>query len=1251
MDNNYYKEMEGAIAIIGMSGAFSEAEDINSFWKNIKEGKECIRDLSDVELDEAGISSDLYNSPNYVKRSASLKEAKMFDPAFFGYTPSDANVMDPQHRLFLEHSWKCMEDGCYDPEEYDGLIGVYAGCSQNDYLIKNLVNSNTRIDSLEAFQLMLGNDKDYLSTRVSYKLNLKGPSMTIQTACSTSATAIQQACLSLINYQCDMALAGGSSVNVPHDGGYEYKDGLIFSPDGHCRSFDEKANGTVFGDGVGVILLKRLEDALEDKDHIYALIRGAAINNDGSEKVSYTAPSVKAQAEVIATAIALAEVPTESIGYIEAHGTGTLLGDPIEVAALTDAFRMNTKGKDFCVLGSVKPNIGHLDAAAGVASIIKTVKILQEGIYPPQVNFSSPNPALELETSPFKINKDLKKWERGAEPRRAGVSSLGVGGTNVHIVLEEYIPPVQSISENNEVNILPLSAKSPESLKQMKANLVSYLKDNSNKLSDASYTLLNYRRHFPYRDTLISITGDQDELNSFINTPPATTQATTAPVVFLFSGQGSQYPNMGRQLYEEIPFIREIMDRCFSYLKEEENLALKEIMYPPQGDEAKSQKLLQETSNTQPALFILEYALSKYLQEFDIKPDYLIGHSLGEYTAACLAGFFTLEEALLVVAERGKIMQSAPKGSMLSVALGEEDLKSYLEGKEELQIAVINSPGRCVVSGTYNAIEKLKNSLDEKDIPHSLLKTSHAYHSFMMDSVLDDFREVVEKVNFKAPSLPLLSNTTGDFLKTEDINQRDYWVNQIKSTVRFSNCISSVLAQSKSARFIEIGPGNTLCSLAKMNPEITNDNVILPMIKGPKQQAQDKRFLFNNLSKLWNSGYDVNWGPITGKKEYHKISLPTYAFNHKEYWITQTLPKNTNKIEQNNSLNEHYTSPNSFHKSPKDKLKEIWQQTFGISEIKDESDFFELGGDSILAVRLCDTLNKTFNKSISLGKLFAAKTFFEQLQLIEDSVSDSESATLIRLSKKQNESVPTLFCILGINIYQHLADALDNTYNVYGVFLPQEQELLMNQKELPSLQEMATMYRNMVKKTQPNGPYYIAGLSFGGILAYELARQLYNEGEEIKLLSIFDSKLPKEITKFKRITLHLRTLRLGNISLSIRKVKRRLISTLSKMIGVSMAPKLEKTADEDLIDMRQAIYMKVAKKYTINMPSFDGPATVFRALDSDPFEKLLYNDDLGWKEYVHGNLSLHNIHGDHLSILHEENVEEIASVLRQELAR
>ena len=800
VNKNYYREMEGAIAVIGMSGSFPKSKDIEEYWKNILNGRECLDDLSVGELESAGIPRNLYENPHYVRRSASLESARNFDPAFFGYTPAEAMIMDPQHRLFLEHSWKCLEDGNIIPDKYEGLIGVFGGCSQNNYLLKNLIFSD-QADKAGAFQLMIANDKDYLTTKVSYKLNLKGPSITMQTACSTSLTAIQQGCLSLLSYQSDMALCGGASVNIPYRGGYLYQDGLIFSPDGHCRAFDKDANGTVFGDGVGVVLLKRLDEAMEDGDQIYAIIRGSAINNDGSEKVGYTAPGVRSQADVIATALAVADIPADTIGYVEAHGTGTLMGDPIELAALTEAFRMTTPKKGFCHIGSVKPNIGHLDAAAGVAGFIKAVMVLKSGIIPPQINYHTPNPALNLDDSPFLVSKERRNWERSDSPRRAGISALGVGGTNVHLILEEYVQEeVETDSKEISDHILIFSAKSDEALKKQKLQFIDFLDKKETGLGSIAYTLQTKRTVFPFRDFLILNDDRKYDREMFPRRSGQSPKMDNPRLAFLFTGQGSQYPDMGKNLYDSVPGIRKIMDEGFSILQRDKNLDLKTVIYPAEEDQLiVSEEKLMQTTYTQPALFLLEYALARFLMDIGLNPDYLLGHSLGEYTAACLSGILTFRESLMLVADRGRIMQKAPKGSMISIPLSPQEIQNLLKS-DELQISVINAPDRCVVSGSTDAVTALKSDLDEKGIRNSLLKTSHAYHSYLMEGILDEFASCFSGIEFSPPTIPIITNLTGGIADEGVLTTPSYWIDQLRQPVNFEAGVTCLL-EMKGFRF------------------------------------------------------------------------------------------------------------------------------------------------------------------------------------------------------------------------------------------------------------------------------------------------------------------------------------------------------------------------------------------------------------------------------------------------------------------
>ena len=702
--------LEGTeIAIIGMAGRFPGANNIYEFWSNLTNGIESISFFRDDEINLTGLDPALLNDPHYVKAAGVLDEVENFDADFFGFYPREAEILDPQQRVFLECAWEALEDAGYDPETYPGWIGVYAGSAMSTYLIYHLIANRDILETVHGFQLTISSDKDFLPTRVSYKLNLRGPSVNVQTACSTSLVATHLACQSLINYQCDMALAGGVSIRLPLKQGYLYQEGGINSPDGHCRAFDENAQGTVSGSGAGVVVLKRLVDAITDRDHIYAVIKGSAINNDGSMKVGYTAPSIEGQAEVIAMAQAVSNVDPDTISYIEAHGTGTSLGDPIELSALTQVFRTSTERKQFCAIGSLKTNVGHLDAAAGVTGVIKTALALKQKQIPPSINFLKPNPKIDFENSPFFVNTELRDWEAGKIPRRAGVSSFGIGGTNAHAILEE-VPFEDKFRQSRTCQMLMISARSENALEQASIRLGKYLVSSQEELlPDVAYTLQVGRKEFPYRKVVIARNTQEAvkilSKNSFENVYLAKHSNGKPQVVFMFTGQGSQYVHMAKGLYETESTFRKFFDQCADILLPVIKVDLRRVVYPeikPDDDAAKeaANEILQQTNLAQPAIFSIEYAMAQLLMSWGIQPQVAIGHSIGEYVAATLAGVFDLEDALKTVAARGMLMQSLPKGSMVSVSLGEDDVTSYLDD-EILPGGSQRSEPMCVIWKRY----------------------------------------------------------------------------------------------------------------------------------------------------------------------------------------------------------------------------------------------------------------------------------------------------------------------------------------------------------------------------------------------------------------------------------------------------------------------------------------------------------------------------------------------------------------------
>ncbi len=876
------------IAIVGMAGRFPGARDLDEFWQNLRDGVESISFFTDEEVETAGVNSALLKNTHYVKAGGVLEDVELFDASFFGFFPMEAEITDPQHRIFLECAWEALENAGYDPESYEGLIGVYAGVSMNTYLLFNLLPNRGVMESVHSDQLTIGNGRDYLPTRVSYKLNLKGPSVNVQTACSTSLVAVHLACQGLLSYECDMALVGGVSISLPQKRGYLYQEGGIASPDGHCRAFDAKAQGTIGGNGVGIVVLKRLADALADGDNILAVIKGSAINNDGSLKVGYTAPSVEGQAEVIATAQAIAGVDPETIRYVEAHGTGTALGDPIEIAALTQVFRASTQAKGFCAIGSLKTNIGHLDAAAGVAGLIKTVLALNHKMIPPSLNFEEPNPKIDFENSPFYVNTELSEWKAPADgvPRRAGVSSFGIGGTNAHVVVEEA-PALEPSGDSRPWQLLLLSAKTDSALETVTSNLADHLKQHPDlNLADVAYTCQVGRQAFDHRR--MAVCRDlEDAVDALETLDPqrvftAFHEPGDRPVAFMFTGQGAQYVNMALELYQVEPTFRRQIDLCSELLSPHLDFDLRDLLYPAEGRVEKASAQLRQTVVTQPALFVIEYALARLWMEWGVRPQAMIGHSIGEYVAACLAGIFSLEDALALVAVRGRMMQALPDGAMLSVPLPEDQVRPLLN--EKLSLAVINAPTLCVISGPTDAANELENHLTEKGLVYRRLHTSHAFHSRMMEPILEPFTERVASVELNLPQIPFVSNVTGTWITAEEATDPRYWARHLRQTVRFADGVGELLKEP--ARILlEVGPGRTLSTLVRQHPDSTGDRVVLSSLRHPKDQQSDVAFLLNTLGRLWLAGVRVNWSGFYTHERRRRLPLPTYPFERQRYWI------------------------------------------------------------------------------------------------------------------------------------------------------------------------------------------------------------------------------------------------------------------------------------------------------------------------------------------------------------------------------
>jgi len=871
------------IAIIGMACRLPGAGDLDEFWEMLRDGREAMRPLSDDELLKAGVDPQSIADPGYVKVAAIMDDVEGFDAKFFGMLPREVELMDPQHRVILECAYSVLQHAGYAPEAVPGRVGVFAGVARDAYLTSSLLTHADLMQSAGQYAMMIGNEKDFPATRVAYRLNLTGPAINVQTACSSSGVGLHLAVQSLLLDECDIALVGGCRVLVPASG-YLYVDGGTLSPDGHVRAFDAKARGMVRGSGVGFVALKRLDRARADGDTIYAVVKGTAVNNDGAAKVGYTAPSVTGQAAVIRSALARAQVNPDTISYIEAHGTGTSLGDPIEVAALTDAYRAFTRRKGYCAIGSVKTNIGHLDAGSSVVGIIKTVLSLQHGQLPPSLHFETPNPQIDFENSPFYVNASLKPWTADAGPRRAGVSSFGLGGTNTHVILEEA--PTQRSGSGKPTELLLLSAKTETALSEAALRLATHLERHPElALADVAYTLEVGRAHLEHRRVVVA--DDREAAVAALRASPGNLagRAATEPpqVVFMFPGQGSQHVHMGRALYDMEPLFRESVDRCCDVLVEHLNVDLRPIMFPEPGNETKATEELNQTGLAQPALFVVSYGVAQLLLAWGVTPTALVGHSLGEYVAACLAGVFSLNDALRVLASRAQLMQSMPSGSMRAVRLGESELQPLLG--HGVSVAAVNAPGISVVSGSHDAIAEFDRQLAERGIASGVLHTSHAFHSEMMRPMLEPFTEVVSSARRGSPSIPIMSTLLGAELSARDAQDPVYWARQVMEPVRFSVAVTALLQKYPRCILLEVGSGTTLSSAARLHLAQAEAARAVSTLPHPHDPQPATKALTSALGRLWLSGVNVDFDKWRADGQRCRVGLPSYPFERTRYWV------------------------------------------------------------------------------------------------------------------------------------------------------------------------------------------------------------------------------------------------------------------------------------------------------------------------------------------------------------------------------
>jgi acyl transferase domain-containing protein len=992
------------IAIIGMVGRFPGAPDLETFWRNLRGGVESTTAFTVEELRAAGIEEAVLAHPRYVRTRGVVAGAELFDAAFFGYSPREAEIMDPQHRVFLECAWEALENAGYASEREAGRVGVFGSVGLNTYLLNNLLTRRDVLRAVGGYRAAIGSDKDYLTTRVSYKLDLSGPSLSVQTACSSSLVAIHLACQSLLGFECDAALAGGVSINVPQRAGYWCEEGGIASPDGHCRAFDAGAQGTVFGDGVGILVLKRAAEALADGDRVLALIKGSAINNDGGARIGYTAPGVRGQARVIAEALAVAGVEPETISYVEAHGTGTALGDPIEMAALTEVFAPRA-AKGSCAVGSLKTNVGHLSEAAGVAGVIKTVLALQHGELPASLHFRAPNPQLDLANGPFRVNAELAPWPGGNGPRRAGVSSFGIGGTNAHLVLEEA-PAAAEPSGRRPWQLLLLSAKTETALDAACDRLAGHLRRNPElDLADVAHTLRVGRRTFAHRRALVvgdpagQVAGaisalegrDPHRVASGAGAPEGGT-----PVAFVFPGQGTQRAGMASELYRHEAVFRDEVERCAALLAPlgfDLRVALLGVL--EEGNEAAD---LDRTEITQPALFVTEYALARLWMSWGVQPAAMLGHSLGELVAACLAGVLSLADALRVVVARGRLLQRLPAGAMLALRCGAEEARPHL--RPGLSLAASNGPRACTVSGPPLEIAALEGRLLAADVPHRRLRVSRAFHSAMVDAVTAEFAAVLRTVRLEPPRIPFLSNVTGTWITGEEATDPAYWARHLRETVRFGDGVAELLRRPELV-LLEVGPGDALTRLARQQQPAAEPPRAWSCLGGDEPAALPS--VLAALGALWTAGVTPDWGAFAAAERRLRVALPTYPFERRRHWI-DPLPAAPGEAEAAPRSSASDAAPEPVADIPPaleepgapaglqepesdgilERLAEIWQELLGVPRVRPEDDFFKLGGDSLLGTQLLTRLQESFPVQIPLRRVFEEPTLGRLAALVRE---------------------------------------------------------------------------------------------------------------------------------------------------------------------------------------------------------------------------------------------------------------------------
>lgn len=1252
------QETQVSIAIIGMAGRFPGARTINEFWKNIQTGTASLSIFTAEELTEAGVSSELVADPSYVPIRGIIDHVRDFDADFFDFTPREAQITDPQHRIFLECAWEALETAGYVPRKYRRPIGIYGGVGYNQYFAAHIAPNNQILESVGSLPIMIGNGADNFCTRIAYKLGLTGPALTVQTACSTGLVAVHLACQGLKNRDCEVALAGGVHLGDLDKSGYLYEEGMTLPPDGVCRSFDHRAMGATVSQGATIVVLKRLEDALRDGDRVYAVIKGTAVNNDGARKDGYTTYSGEGQVQVVTQALEQAGINPDSVTYVESSSTASPIGDPIEVESLTKAFRARTDRRGYCTLGALKPNIGGLDVAAGCAALIKAALALHHRKLPPLINFEKPNPQIDFENSPFVINTRCRDWVTQGVPRRAGVSAFGLGGTNAHVVLEEG-PRFEPSPHSRSYQLITLSAKSASALETMTTDLLDYMREHPHdNFADICYTLHVGRNDYKYRKVLVAPNlatailelENKDSEKVF----KAIHKADNRPIAFMFPGQGAQYLNMGRQLYREERIYRREVDRCWAIVHKHfpevyRGLSAKDLV----GRTPK----VDRTVVTQPLLFATEYALAKQLMHWGIHPQAMIGNSLGEYVAACLAGVFSLEDCIVAIVTRGRLMQEVAPGAQLAVKLPEAHVRPLLN--PQLSLAGIPNPNMCMVSGDREAILKLKHELEAQRITCYRLHAPRAFHSYMMDPVVTRFTETLAKLELKPPSIPFISNVTGTWITDEQATSPHYWARHLREPVRFSQGLEVLLAEPNRI-LLEVGPEKILRAAAISHPAKTDDHRVLATMRQPQEEESDMHHLLNTVGRLWLAGVEIDWDNYHGDKQRFRVPLPTYPFERTRHWIDK--PKRDyfavlepDVLQTDIEPKEDHYRPNVSTEfvPPRDDderfIAQIWCDFLGLKEVGVHDDFFELGGSSLIAVRLVGLLGKQFNVPIASHVLLKKRTIATLAGYIKQHVGGEESdASLVEIQRGHPRSLP-LFLVHPVGgevfFYRDMAQALGPDQALYAF---QALSLVGKMEPFSDIPAQAAFYIKELLKFRPRSPFLLGGSSYGGCVAYEMAQQLTEKGYQVPLVVLVDSPgpgaIPDKLIDFAEILDYL----LGDeLNINLEELRDRDLNDQLAYVfeEARFANRMDLLPASLGIPMFKTWMAHQEAMHSYKPQPYNGKVVFFRP--TTEAKRNLMHMHLPWIDLVQGGIEIHQIPGNHLTMNEKPNVDVLARHLKR----